>query len=128
MNDTAQTIIKVSRIIILSFMRTHALQEWKPEDCWWFGLMHAWGFPRLFKEGPPITADKLFNALHEFEIPEECFKQSGVYTALILDHIAYIFQEVQTRDGQVTLKIAPHMKDEGFNKCDHTFIRVGIVV
>ena len=57
---TQESIINISTSAIRDFMRTHNLPQWPPEDYWWFGLMHAWGFPwwRLDK-GKPISISVL---------------------------------------------------------------------
>lgn len=124
LKNTEYTILEVSRSTILEFMRTHSLQEWRPEEYWWFGLIHAWGFPRLFTEGSPITLQALNNALLDLEVSEECIRQSGAHTFLSLDNISFVYREKQNREGQSLLRIAPHIKGASFITCAHSFMNV----
>ena len=120
---TQESIINISTSAIRDFMRTHNLPQWPPEDYWWFGLMHAWGFPwwRLDK-GKPISISELNGALYDLDVQDTEIRKPGAHTILELDNIAFVYRERRFKDGSQVLKIAPHIKGLGFNKCGHTFI------
>lgn len=115
--------INIATNAIREFMRTGSLSQWPPEDLWWFGLMHAWGFPfyRLFKENQ-LSVSELNNALFDLDVQETEIKKPGAHTVLELDNIAFVYREKRFKDGIKVLRVAPHMKGYGFNKCAHTFI------
>ncbi len=120
---TKESIINISTGVIRDFMRTHNLPQWPPEDYWWFGLMHAWGFPwgRL-SLGEPMSVSELNNVLYDLDVPIAEIKKTGAHTILKLDNIAFVYREKRYKDGRQVLKISPHIKGLGFNKCGHTFI------
>lgn len=120
---TQSSFINISTNAIREFMRTHSLPQWPPEDYWWFGLMHAWGFPwyRLEK-GKSLSVSELNYALLDLDIQETEIKKSGAHTVLELDNIAFVYREKRYKDGSAVLKIAPHIKGVKFSKCGHSFI------
>lgn len=120
---TQDRIINISTKAILDFMRTHNLPQWPPEDYWWFGLMHAWGFPWWRMDaGKPFSVSELNQALLELDVQETTIKTPGVHTVLELNNIAFVYREKRYKDGSAVLKIAPHVKGKKFSECGHSFL------
>lgn len=120
---TESTLISISTSAIRDFMRTHSLPQWAPEDYWWFGLMHAWGYPgHRFGGGRHIAVQELNRALSDLGVPETAVRKPGMHTILELDNIAFVYREKRFKDGRSIFRIAFHRKGEKFGRCGHSFI------
>lgn len=122
-NFIKEEIINISTKAIRVLMRTDDLPLWPPEDYWWYGLMHAWGFPWYrSNEGKAPSVSELNNALYDLDVPETEISQPGAHTMLELDNIAFVYREKRYKYSNSVLKIAPHVKGEKYSKCGHSFI------